>query len=70
MSVVRITKYSDAGTLILKNFYLTEIINNETLTTKILLKDIPLVIQEKFGIPSGVVKKAISHFKKLKDIYE
>jgi len=70
MNAIRITKYSDAGSLILKNLYLTEVINNETLTTKILLKDIPLVIQEKFGIPSGVVKKATGHFKELKDIYE
>jgi len=54
--------------MILKNLYLTETINNESTTIKILLKDIPLVIQEKFGIPAEVVEKAAGHFKELKEI--
>jgi hypothetical protein len=54
---------------VLKNLYLTETINNESSTIQILLKEIPSVIEQKFGIPMDIVKKAVCHFKELKDIY-
>jgi arylamine N-acetyltransferase len=69
MNAVRITKFSENGSLVLKNLYLTETINNEYSTIKITLKDIPSVIERKFGIAAEVVEKAIGHFKELKDIY-
>jgi len=69
MNAVRITKFSENDSLVLKNLYLTEIINNESSTIKIALNDIPSVIERKFGIPKYIVKKAVCHFKELKDIY-
>jgi arylamine N-acetyltransferase len=69
MNAVRITKFSENDSLVLKNLYLTEIINNESSTIKIALNDIPSVIERKFGIPMDIVKKAVCHFKELKDIY-
>jgi hypothetical protein len=69
MNAVRITRFSEIGSFVLKNLYLTETINNKSKTIKILLNDIPLVIQENFGIPSSVVTEAVSHFKELRDIY-
>jgi arylamine N-acetyltransferase len=70
MNAVRITKFSEKGSFVLKNLYLTETINNDSSTIKITLKDLPLLIQQKFGIPLYLVDKAIGHFKELRDIYD
>ncbi|MCW8803805.1 MAG: hypothetical protein OQK57_05345 [Ignavibacteriaceae bacterium] len=70
MNAVRITKFLDNGSLVLKNLSLTETINNKYSTINIALKDIPLVIQDKYGIPAEVVKEAIGHFNDLRDIYD
>ena len=55
MNAVRITKFSEIGSFVLKNLYLTETINNDSSTIKITLKDLPLLIQQKFGMPADVV---------------
>jgi hypothetical protein len=70
MNSVRISKFSDNGSIVLKNLSLTETINNESSTVKITLKDMPFIIQQKFGIPLYLVDKAIGHFKELRDIYD
>jgi len=70
MNAVRITRFSETGSIVLKNLYLTETINNESTTIKILLKDIPSVIQKNFGITAEVVSDAVSNFKVLKEIYD
>ena len=70
MNAIRITKFSEAGSVVIKNLSLTENINNESSTVKITLKDMPSIIQEKFGIPSEVVYEAVGHFKELRDVYD
>jgi arylamine N-acetyltransferase len=70
MNAVRITRFSEKGSFVLKNLYLTETINNDSSTIKITLKDLPLLIQQKFGIPLYLIDKAIGHFKELGDIYD
>ena len=69
MNAIRITKFSEVGSVVIKNLSLTENINNESSTIQILLKEIPSVIERKLGIPKDIVKKAVCHFKELKDIY-
>ena len=69
MNAVRLTRFFETGSIVLKNFYLSETISNHTSTTKIILKDFPSVIKEKFGITTDVVTQAVGHFKTLKDIY-
>lgn len=70
MNAIRITRFLENGSLVLKNLSLTETINNQSSTIKILLKDIPSIIQEKFGLPMDVVENAVGHFKELKEIYD
>jgi arylamine N-acetyltransferase len=70
MNAVRITKFSDNASLVLKNLSLTETINNKTSTTKIPLGDLSSQINEKFGIPYEIVNGAIGGLRELKDIYE
>lgn len=69
MNAVRITRYSEKGAKVLKNFSFIKITGNEYKTRKITLSELPTVIQENFRMPVGIVKKAIDHFKTLKDIY-
>jgi arylamine N-acetyltransferase len=69
MNAIRITRFLENGSLVLKNLHLTETINNKSSTIKVRLKDIPSAIQEKFGITADIVERAVGHFKELKDIY-
>lgn len=70
MNAIRITRFLESGSLVLKNLHLTETINNKSSTIKILLKDMPAIIQEKFGMPADIVERAVGHFKDLKSIYD
>jgi len=70
MNAVRITKYSENGSRVLKNFSFTETMGNEYQTRKITLSELPTVIQENFGMPQTVVNEAISSMKELKDLYD
>lgn len=70
MNAIRITKYTEVGSLVLKNLYLTETVDNRISTEKFTLNEIPTVVEENFGIPSSVVKEAFGSIKVLKDIYD
>ena len=70
MNAVRITKFLENGSLVLKNLSLSETRGNTSSTIKISRDEIHSVIQENFGMPSGVVKEAISILTDLKDIYD
>ena len=70
MNAIRITKFSENGLLVLKNLTLTENSGNKSSTIKISRAKIPKVIEEKFEMPSDVVKEAIDSIKELKDIYD
>jgi arylamine N-acetyltransferase len=70
MNTIRITRFTENGSLALKNLYLTETVGNNPSTNKILRKDLPDIVQEKFGMPADIITKAISHLKELKDIYD
>jgi arylamine N-acetyltransferase len=70
MNAVRITKFLENGSLVLKNLSLSEIRGNKSSSKKISRDEMPLVIQENFGIPLSVVKEAISIISELNDIYD
>jgi len=70
MNAIRITRFSDQGSIMLKNLSLIETINNKSSTIKINLEELPSTIQTKFGMPEDLVKRAIGHFKELRDIYD
>lgn len=70
MNAIRITRFTESGSLILKNLCLTEIVNNKISALKINRKDLPVVIEQKFGMPPALVVEATSHLKELKDIYD
>jgi arylamine N-acetyltransferase len=70
MNAVRLTKYSENGSKVLKNFSFTETAGNEYKTRKISFHELPTTIQENFGIPLIVVKEAIGSIKEIKDIYD
>ena len=70
INAVRLTRYSEFGSKVLKNFSFTETAGNEYKTRKISFHELPTTIQENFGIPLIVVKEAIGSIKKIKDIYD
>ncbi len=70
MNAVRITRFTENGSLVLKNFYLTEVINDKASTIKLERKDLPKIIEQKFGIPAELVTESTSQLKELKDIYD
>lgn len=70
MNAVRITKFSEDGSLVLKNLLLTQTINNKTTTAKIPLNDLSSLIKENFRMPYELVEEAMRSLKELKDIYE
>jgi len=69
MNAVRTTRFTETGSLVLKNLYFTKTVNGFSSTTKVSLEDIPSLIEMNFGMPLNVVKEAVGHFKELKDIY-
>lgn len=70
MNAIRITKYNENGTLILRNLLLTEIRGKKSSTKKYSRDEISKVIEDNFKIPSDVARVAISSIKELKDIYD
>jgi len=70
MNAIRITRFIENGSLVLKNLYLTETIDHKSSTTRIVRKDLPAIINQKFGMPADIVTKAISNLNELKDIYD
>jgi arylamine N-acetyltransferase len=70
MNAIRITRFTENGSMVLKNLYLTETVDNKSYTTKIDRKDLPNIVGQKFGMPAEIVVKAVSHLKELKDIYD
>jgi N-hydroxyarylamine O-acetyltransferase len=69
MNTLRITRFFDNGSLVLKNLLLTKNAGKKSSTIELSLKDIPEIIQEKFGIPADIVKQAIINLKGLKSLY-
>jgi arylamine N-acetyltransferase len=70
MNAIRITRFTENGSLVLKNLYLTEVVDNKTSSIKLERKDLPNAVEQKFGIPADIVAEATSHLKELKDIYD
>ena len=70
MNALRITSYSENGSIALKNLTLSETTGKNTHTIKITRNEIPAVVQEKFGIPEYLVREALESIKELKDIYD
>jgi arylamine N-acetyltransferase len=70
MNAIRITRFTEIGSLVLKNLFLTETVDNKSSTTRIKRIDLPSIVKQKFGIPAEVVAEATSHLKELKDIYD
>ncbi|MBU2445418.1 MAG: hypothetical protein KJ666_07590 [Bacteroidetes bacterium] len=70
MNALLITRFFENSSVVLRNLHLTETIESESSTVKILFEDVPELVQEKFRLPADVVKKAISNLKELKDIWD
>lgn len=69
MNALRITRFSENGSLVLKNYMFTETKGIESSILEIPPHNISALIQEKFGMPENLVREAVVSLKELKDIY-
>lgn len=70
MNAVRITRFTENGALILKNFIFAETNSNGTITEKLARDELPDFIEAKFRMPAKLVQQAVNSIKQMKDIYE
>lgn len=70
MNAVRITRFTENGALVLKNFMFSETNSQRTFTEKLTRDELPEFVKKKFGMPAYLVKKALEGIKELKDIYD
>jgi arylamine N-acetyltransferase len=70
MNAVRVERFTENGSVSLRNLILTETTDNNTSTIKINREDIPIVVLEKFGMPESLVNEAVKSIKEIKDIYD
>lgn len=69
MNAVRITRFTENGALVLKNFLFAETNGAETTTLKLTREELPDFIELKFQMPAELVRRALESIKELKDIY-
>ncbi|NWF89156.1 MAG: arylamine N-acetyltransferase [Ignavibacteriaceae bacterium] len=67
MNAILITRFFENGSIVLRNLNLTETIDGKTSAAKIVFEEIPELVNNKFGIPAELVRKAISKLSELKD---
>jgi N-hydroxyarylamine O-acetyltransferase len=70
MNSLLITRFFEKGSIVLRNHNLTETMDGKFSTKKILFKDIPGIVYDKFGIRAGIVEKAMSNLKELKEAWD
>lgn len=69
MNAIRITRFSENGSYVLKNLMFTETDSSKSLVIKLTRDELPDVVKEKFGMPVNLVTEALAGLKELKDIY-
>jgi arylamine N-acetyltransferase len=69
MNSIRISRFSNNGSLVLRNLLLTETVGLKSSTIEISRKDILEIIQEKFGISADIAAEATINLKELKDTW-
>lgn len=70
MNAVRITRFTEKGALVLKNFMFTEINGTTTFYTKLSRNELPDFIESKFQMHVKLVQRAVNSIRELKDIYD
>lgn len=70
MNAVRITKFTENGAMVLKNFGFTETNGAKTFTVKLNFSELPDFVESKFQMPAKLVRRAVNSIKELKDIYD
>jgi N-hydroxyarylamine O-acetyltransferase len=70
MNALRITRFTESGAFVLRNLHLTETVGSETTGRELTMEMIPVVVEEKFGIPAEKIAEAAGTIKKLKNIFD
>ena len=69
MNAILITRFFENGSVVLRNLNLTETVNGGSTSVKINFEDVPKIINNKFDMPTELVKSAIKKLGELKDTW-
>jgi arylamine N-acetyltransferase len=69
MNAILITRFFENGSVVLRNLNLTETLAGKVSTQKVMFENIPEIVNNKYGIPTELVKTAISSLNELKDTW-
>lgn len=70
MNAIRITRFKDNGSLVLKNLIFTETTGSESVSKKLEQNELPVFVCDKFEIPADLFHRALEGIKELKNIYD
>lgn len=70
MNAIHAVRFTENGSVTLRNYSLTEIDGTNVITTEIKHAKLPDIVSEKFGMPENLVKEALESIKEIKDIYD
>ena len=70
MNIFRITRFTESGSLVLRNLQLTETTGSLTTTIELLRNNVPGVVETKFLMPADVTKEALDTIKDFKDTFD
>lgn len=70
MNAIRVVRFTENGSVSLRNYSLTETNGENVTTTKLNREEIPGFVCKKFGIPEQLVKEALESIKEIQEIYD
>ena len=69
MNIFRITRFTENGSLVLRNLQLTETTGSFTTTIEVPRSEMPSIVETKFLIPFSIAEEALGTIKDLKDTF-
>jgi len=70
MNIFRITRFTNSGSLVLRNLQLTETTGSLTTTIEVPRNEIPGIVEAKFLIPADVAEEALSIINDFKSTFD
>ncbi len=70
MNIFRISRFTENGSLVMRNMQLTETTDSLTTTIELPRSEIPGIIEKRFLMPANVVREALGMLKELKDTFD
>lgn len=70
INIIRAVRFTDNGSVSLRNFTLKETNGTKVIKTQISREEIPALVNKKFGVPENLVREAVNSIKEIKDVFD